>query len=142
TFFTDLGFRVELSSDSTRDTYEKGISSIPSETACYPAKMSHGHIMDLIEKDVKFIFYPAVFYENQEDDDSDNHLNCPVVAGYSEVIKHNVEELNREDILFLNPFISMDNKRGLTKRLRDELAPFSIPYDEIKRAVDKAWNEA
>ncbi len=60
-FFTDLGFRVVLSTESTREVYEKGIASIPSETACYPAKISHGHIMDLIEKDIDFIFYPAVF---------------------------------------------------------------------------------
>lgn len=141
TFFTELGFRVVLSTHSNREVYEKGISSIPSETACYPAKISHGHIMDLIEKDIKFIFYPAVFYENKEDEEADNHLNCPVVAGYSEVIKHNVEELKGEDILFLNPFISFDDKSGLKKRLNDELKHFSIPYREIRKAVDKAWIE-
>lgn len=141
TFFTDLGFRVELSSNSTRETYEKGISSIPSETVCYPAKISHGHIMELIEKDIDFIFYPSVFYENKEDDEADNHLNCPVVAGYPEVIKHNVEGLERKDVLFLNPFISMDNKKGLIQRLKDELRSFSISYGEIKKAVNKAWDE-
>ena len=141
TFFTELGFRVELSTHSSREVYEKGISSIPSETACYPAKISHGHIMDLIEKDIKFIFYPAVFYENKEDKEADNHVNCPVVAGYSEVIKHNVEELKKEDILFLNPFISFDDKKGLKKRLNDALKYFSIPSREIKKAVDKAWVE-
>ena len=141
TFFTDLGFRVELSTHSTREVYEKGISSIPSETACYPAKISHGHIMDLIEKGVDFIFYPAVFYEQKEDTEVDNHLNCPVVIGYSEVIKHNVEELKEKDILFLNPFISLDSKSGLKKRLRDALKDFHIPYNEIKRAVDRAWDE-
>jgi predicted CoA-substrate-specific enzyme activase len=140
-FFTELGFRVVLSTHSNREVYEKGISSIPSETACYPAKISHGHIMDLIEKGIKFIFYPAVFYEYKEDKEADNHLNCPVVAGYSEVIKHNVEELKAKDILFLNPFITFDNKEGLKKRLIDELKDLSIPYREIKMAVDKGWNE-
>lgn len=141
TFFTDLGFRVVLSTPSNREVYEKGISSIPSETACYPAKISHGHIMDLIEKGIKFIFYPAVFYEHREDEKADNNLNCPVVIGYSEVIKHNVEELKQKDILFLNPFITFDDKEGLKKRLRDELKGLSIPYREIKKAVDKAWDE-
>src|SRR5699024_645848 len=58
TFFTELGFRVELSKESSRKVYERGLTSIPSETACYPAKISHGHIMDLIDRDIKFIFYP------------------------------------------------------------------------------------
>lgn len=141
TFFTDLGFRVVLSNPSNREVYEKGIGSIPSETACYPAKISHGHIMDLIEKNIKFIFYPAVFYEHREDKEADNHVNCPVVIGYSEVIKHNVEELKEEDILFLNPFLTFDNKEGLKKRLKDELKGLFIPYREIKKAVDKAWDE-
>ncbi|HHV39570.1 MAG TPA: 2-hydroxyacyl-CoA dehydratase [Tepidimicrobium sp.] len=141
TFFTELGFRVVLSTESTRDVYEQGIASIPSETACYPAKISHGHIMDLIEKNVDFIFYPSVFYEKKEDDGADNHLNCPVVIGYSEVIKHNVDEVMDEDLLFLNPFISFDNRRGLANRLRDELQEFNISNREIKKAVDRAWNE-
>ena len=141
TFFTDLGFRVVLSIESNREVYEKGISSIPSETACYPAKISHGHIMDLISKNIDFVFYPAVFYEHKEDKEVDNHVNCPVVIGYSEVIKHNVDEVMHEDILFLNPFISFDDKGGLKKRLRDELKDFDIPYREIRQAVDKAWNE-
>ncbi|NLJ77818.1 MAG: 2-hydroxyglutaryl-CoA dehydratase, partial [Tissierellia bacterium] len=141
TFFTELGFRVELSTESTREVYERGISSIPSETACYPAKISHGHIMDLIEKDVNFIFYPSIFYEHREDDGADNHLNCPVVIGYSEVIKHNVDEVMDEDLLFLNPFVSFDDRRGLFNRLRDELEGFEIPNREMRRAVNSAWDE-
>ena len=141
TFFTDLGFRVVLSRESTREVYEKGIASIPSETACYPAKISHGHIMDLIEKGIDFIFYPAVFYEHKEDENADNHVNCPVVIGYSELIKHNVDEIMHGDILFLNPFISLDDKKGLEKRLGDELKDFKIPRREIKKATDKAWEE-
>ena len=141
TFFTELGFRVVLSTESTREVYEKGIASIPSETACYPAKISHGHIMDLIEKDIDFIFHPAVFYEHKEDQSVDNHVNCPVVIGYSEVIKHNVDEVMHEDILFLNPFVSFDDKKGLGKRLRDELKDFHIPKREIKKATDSAWEE-
>lgn len=141
TFFTELGFRVVLSSHSNRETYEKGISSIPSETACYPAKISHGHIMELLEKDIKFIFYPSIFYEHREDEETDNHVNCPVVIGYSEVIKHNVEELKDDDVMFLNPFLTFDDKEGLKKRLRDELKPLSVSNREIKKAVDKAWDE-
>ena len=50
TFFTKLGFRVVLSDPSTKKTYEAGIESMPSESVCYPAKLSHGHIMNLLDK--------------------------------------------------------------------------------------------
>ena len=140
-FFTELGFRVELSKESSRKVYESGLSSIPSETACFPAKISHGHIMDLIDRDIKFIFYPSIFYEEQEDSASDNHLNCPVVAGYPEVIKHNIQELKDYNILFLNPFVTFDNKNSLRRELNKALAPFNIGLREMKRALDKAWEE-
>jgi len=141
TFFTELGFRVELSTESSRSVYESGLSSIPSETACYPAKISHGHIMDLIQKGVKFIFYPSVFYEEKEDPRADNHLNCPVVAGYPEVIKNNIQEIQDKNILFLNPFITLDNKKSLGKELYKALSSFNISYKEIRVALDKAWDE-
>lgn len=140
-FFTSLGFRVELSTKSSRETYELGIASIPSETACYPAKMAHGHIMKLIDRGIKFIFYPSVFYERQEREAADNHLNCPVVAGYPEVIKNNVHELKARGINFKNPFISFDNKKSLTRELISCLEGFNINRSEIVRAVDLGWEE-
>ena len=141
TFFTELGFRVVLSGHSTRKLYEKGIGTIPSETVCYPAKLAHGHIIDLIEKGVKTIFYPSVFYEKKEDEESNNHLNCPVVTSYPEVIKHNMDELKEANVLFLNPFLTFDDKDGLRKGLIKGLKGWSIPRWEINNAIDIAWNE-
>ena len=83
TFFTKLGFRVELSDPSTKKTYEAGIESMPSESVCYPAKLSHGHIMNLLEKDIDFIWMPCAKYERQEDETAGNHFNCPIVMSYS-----------------------------------------------------------
>lgn len=138
TFFTSLGFRVELSRESSREVYEKGLTTIPSETACYPAKISHGHIMDLLERDIKFIFYPSVFYEEKEDRHSDNHLNCPVVTGYPEVIKHNIGEIKDRNIIYLNPFVNMNNEAALAKELSKALKIFSITSWEVRMAVFKA----
>ncbi len=141
TFFTELGYEVVLSSKSSRKLYEKGISTIPSETACYPAKLVHGHIVDLIEKGVKFIFYPSIFYEEKEDDEANNHLNCPVVTSYPEVVKNNIEDLQENNVLFLNPFLTFDDKDAMYKGLKKELRALSIPRREMKRALEKAWQE-
>lgn len=140
TFFTNLGFRVELSSKSTKEIYEKGIESIPSESACYPAKMVHGHIMQLIERGIKFVFYPSIVYEKKEIKDAMNHYNCPIVTSYPENIKNNVEQI--KDIKFKNPFLNFNDKQLLYKRLYDELKEFNISLNEIKNAVDKSWNES
>lgn len=141
TFFNELGFRVILSSQSTRELYENGIGTIPSETVCYPAKLVHGHIEDLIGKGVKTIFYPSIFYEKKEQEDSNNHLNCPVVASYPEVVKHNIDGLKDNNITFISPFLSLDDKEGLKKRLEKELKFLFIGKKEIDNAVDKAWEE-
>ena len=73
TFFTNLGYRVVLSPVSSREIYELGIESIPSESECYPAKLAHGHIMWLLQQRCKYIFYPCIPYERKEYKDSGNH---------------------------------------------------------------------
>ena len=79
TFFTNLGFRVIISEKSTRKTYEKGMESMPSESVCYPAKLSHGHVISLLERGIKTIFYPCIPYSRKEYKEADNHYNCNIV---------------------------------------------------------------
>jgi predicted CoA-substrate-specific enzyme activase len=141
TFFTQLGFRVELSPRSSKKVYELGIETIPSESACYPAKIVHGHIMNLVKKGIKFIFYPCIPYEQKEFKEADNNYNCPMVTSYPEVIKNNMDVLRNEDIRFMNPFLPIDNKIRLIKRLCDELKDFNISKIEIEQAVEKAYEE-
>ena len=133
--FTKLGFTVKVSPMSTRRTYEKGQFSIPSDTACYPAKIMHGHIESLIEDGADAIFYPCLTY-NMDEKMTDNHYNCPVVAYYSELLKGNVEELAK--VKFLYPYLNINNKKELTKELYNYLAKFfdGITKAEVKSAVD------
>ena len=111
TLFTNLGFRVVLSDHSSRSLFEKGMESIPSESVCYPAKMVHGHIMNLINKDVKTIFYPCIMYEEKEFENSDNSYNCPIVTSYPESIKLNMDILKEKNIKFLNPFLPLEKDK-------------------------------
>ena len=141
TVLTDLGFRVELSPLSNKTIYEMGMESIPSESVCYPAKLVHGHVMYLIKKGVKNIFYPGVPYERREFAEPDDCYNCPIVASYSENIKNNMEELTTEHINFMNPFISFTNKEALIDRLAEEFFDFGINKDEMERAVNKGYEE-
>lgn len=151
TFFTKLGFRVELSDQSTKKTYEAGIESIPSENACYPAKISHGHIMNLLKKHPDFIWMPCAKWERTEDDTAGNHYNCPIVMSYSESLRLNVDELQTSDVEFLNPYLPYDKEDKLKKRLYVELCEkhpeimgkhAKAPTQrEINEAVEAAWDE-
>ena len=142
TFFTDLGFKVVISPESSRKIYELGIESIPSESECYPAKLAHGHVMWLIKQGIKDIFYPCIPYERDEMEGTNNHYNCPIVTSYAENIKNNMEELATEHINFMNPFLALDNEEALKSRLFEELeAQYHLTVDEVNHAVDKAYAE-
>ena len=140
TLFTNLGFEVILSDHSTRAMYESGIESMPSESVCYPAKLVHGHILNLIRKEIKTIFYPCLMYENKEFETSDNHYNCPIVQSYSEAIKLNVEEI--EQVKFINPFLPL-NEKGLLKRFLEleEFKEYNFTKTELKEAIATAFEE-
>ena len=141
-FFRELGYRTVLSPKSTRQIYELGIESIPSESECYPAKLAHGHIEWLIRQGLTYIFYPCVPYERNETPEAGNHYNCPMVTSYAENIKNNVESLTEHKVHFRNPFMAFTNEEILTKRLVEEFTKDqAIPEKEIRAAAHKAWQE-
>lgn len=142
TFLTKLGFRVVISDHSNRAMYEKGIESMPSESVCYPAKLVHGHIINLISKGIKTIFYPCIMYENMEFKTCDNHYNCPIVQSYSEAIRLNVEDLETNNIKYLNPFLPME-ETSLYKRIKElpEFKEYKFKKDELKNAIQEAIKE-
>ncbi len=138
TVFSDLGFNVIVSPVSSREIYEKGQFTIPSDTACYPAKLMHGHIMHLLDEKVDAVFYPCLTY-NINEKISDNHYNCPVVAYYSELLSGNVEKLKETEFIF--PYLNINSASELTKELyavlNGRLGEFR--KKDIKKAVRKGF---
>ena len=155
-FFTELGFSVVLSDPSSKKIFEAGIESMPSESVCYPAKLSHGHIQNLLAKGVDFIWMPCVRWERQEDDTATNHYNCPIVMSYPQALELNVDELASSEVEYLAPFLPYDDKRELKRRLYEVVSVTRerdakegkgvfrgehITRREIDAAVDAAWQE-
>lgn len=141
-FFKQLGFRVVLSPFSDRKLYERGMDSIPSESECYPAKLSHGHVQWLIDTGIKTIFHPCVFYEHQETPNAQNQYNCPIVVSYPENLKNNIETVTDGDVEYIRPFISFANEKSVADRLVKLCKKrWKIPESEVRRAVSSAWAE-
>lgn len=135
TFFTELGFETVISGESSREMYYLGQHTIPSDTVCYPAKLTHGHIEDLLNKNVDFIFYPCMSY-NLDEGESDNHFNCPVVAYYPELLAANNRRLNGEN--FRHPYMDMNNRKNVIRVMKQTLRNYNIK-GKIKAATDKAY---
>lgn len=139
-FLRALGFETVLSDVSTRDMYMQGQHSIPSDTVCYPAKLMHGHIENLLEKGVTSIFYPCMTY-NLDEGRATNCYNCPVVAYYPELLKANVAAL--ADFDFMMPYFELADP----KRFGQHAAKyFCGKYPQLKKkqvlaAADAAYQE-
>ena len=139
TFFKELGYRVVLSGISSKKIYELGMGTIPSESVCYPGKIAHGHITDLINKKVKKLFYPCISYNIKEDENAGNHYNCPIVVSYPESIEANID---MKDVIFYKPFLNLNDKERLIEKLYRELGEAEgLTLFEIRSATEKAFEE-
>lgn len=141
TFFTDLGFRVILSPNSTKGLYEKGIETIPSDTVCYPAKMVHGHIQALIDQQLPIIFYPSIVFEQDEGQAADNHFNCPIVQSYPDLIRMNVEEIRSGAVDYRNPFLNLADEQSMVADLTETFADLQISAGDITKALHHGFEE-
>lgn len=97
-FFGALGVRVMLSGRSTAELYRKGMSNVTSESTCYPAKLAHGHIADLLARGAQHVFYPRL--QNLGD-----AFDCPVICDYAHVLEMGAKRENA-GIAFISPRVS------------------------------------
>jgi predicted nucleotide-binding protein (sugar kinase/HSP70/actin superfamily) len=135
-FFESLGFEVVLSDKSSRELYFKGQHTVASDTACYPAKLMHGHIESLLDKGVDFIFLPCESY-NIDEHCSTNHYNCPVVAYYPELLKANNERLTDKN--FYMPYIDLNMQKATESTLYKLFKPYKIKKSEIANALSEGF---
>ena len=137
-FFRNLDFDIVVSDLSSRALYAKGQYSVPSDTACYPAKLMHGHIENLLDKGVTTIFYPCMSY-NFDESKGDNHFNCPVVAYYPELLASNVEKLKQ--VRYLYPYLDLAECKTFPKKIWQALQEYypDLTLREVKRASDCAY---
>ena len=139
TFFHQLGCEVVLSNYTTKDQYNKAIDTIPSDTACYPAKAVHGHIRDLAEAQVDLIWYPCIQHGPKEFS-RDNNYHCPMVISYPELIRNNMQDV-MEKTPFYAPFLPLADKKSLVPALVKALKDLPFSKGEISDAVEVAWAE-
>ena len=131
-FFEACGFTVVLSEQSSRQLYFQGQHTVASDTVCYPAKLTHGHIESLLDRGVDFIFFPCESY-NLDEHDSVNHYNCPVVAYYPELLKANNERLDEKN--FVMPYLDLNDEKSTVRALHKALARFGVSPSLIRKGL-------
>ncbi|MCD8079788.1 MAG: acyl-CoA dehydratase activase-related protein [Bacteroides sp.] len=133
--FEACGIRIVLSERSTFPSYEAGVRSVMSDNICFPAKLVHSHIYDLMAKKVDRIFFPYVIYEQMEGKGGMDSFNCPIVSGYSDVIKSAITP----DIPVDAPVISFKDRKLLARQCREYLSALPIDPALIPAAISHAW---
>lgn len=132
--FEEVGMEVVLSDTSLFGEYEKGVHSVMSDNICFPAKLTHSHIYDLINKDVDRIFFPYVVFEQKENPSTVNTYNCPIVTGYSDVIKSAINP----QIPIDSPVFSFKEEKLLRRNCTRYLLSLGVEKRLIGPAITQA----
>ncbi len=138
TLLVECNIQPVLSLPSTYTMYEKGLNSVMSDNICFPAKLMHGHIINLLEQKVDRILFPYVVFEQKEDTRSANSYNCPVVTGYSDVIKAGMNMAGKYGVPVDNPTIVFNDDKLLYKACKDYLHSLGVPAPITKKAIGRA----
>jgi predicted CoA-substrate-specific enzyme activase len=138
TLLVESGINVHLSDPSSQALYEKGLATIMSENICFPAKLLHGHVYNLIEARVDRIFYPMVFYEKCEFSNTVNCFNCPIVTGYPDVVRSAIDPQGKYGIPFDQPVVNFQDRKLLKQACSDYLRGLGVDKATIENAFTKA----
>jgi len=133
-FFTELGFEVVLSSRTNDRIIHKGVEIVTADV-CFPIKVAHGHVLDLLEKGVDYIFLPSLIDFPQSDDRLHRTYNCPWSQGLPYFINSAIP-LKEYSAKVLEPKISL--REGIDKALREIGKTLSNDREKINKAIQVA----
>ena len=136
-FFDVLGFRVQLSSPTNKEIIKNGIEQIVTET-CFPIKVAHGHVNELIEKGVKRIFLPSIINMKPAKEGQVNTQLCPYVQTIP-YLCNSAYDFKAKGVEVLTPVIHFNTKESILKK---EFYEFGKTLGRDRGAVDKALNAA
>ena len=119
TFFRALGYPVKLSHPSSRKQYESGLQYVASDTICFPAKLVHGHVLDLSKQGADRIFLPYILHMPTENKGEKSPYVCPVIMGYSMVVRNFQSPEDHFPVSFETPvfhwFTEQDRRRQICR---------------------------
>ncbi|MDO4175158.1 MAG: acyl-CoA dehydratase activase [Eubacteriales bacterium] len=138
TFFHALGYKTKLSHPSSRKLYEQGIPSVASDTVCFPAKLTHGHVRDLAAQGVDRIFMPMIMEMPPDDKNGESNYVCAVLKGYPHIVNSSDEPEKQWNIKFDHPMFHWHTKAD---RIRQIVMFFRSEYGLQKKEILDAFHQ-
>jgi predicted CoA-substrate-specific enzyme activase len=130
-FFDQLGFRLVLTPPTNTHISKVGIETMTAET-CYPVKVSHGHVNELIGK-TRYLFLPSII-TMPTPESSEAGFYCPMVQGNNYMVRM---ALDIDQTSVLSPVVHLKYDPDtlaleLSEQIRSKLG---VTKTEIKRAI-------
>ncbi|MGD1043250.1 MAG: acyl-CoA dehydratase activase [Sedimentisphaerales bacterium] len=137
-FFRELGFEVVLSGRTSKETIRKGVESVTAQP-CFPIKVAYGHIVELIEKGVDYIFLPSIvstiasFPQNKH-----NHF-CPYIQSFPYQVRSAFgDKLGKTKLLIA--LLRLGEGDKLAKKTFVKLGKrLNVSPSEARRAMEKGF---
>jgi predicted CoA-substrate-specific enzyme activase len=90
TLLERLGFEVVLSGKTNQNVIHDAVESVKAET-CFPIKVVHGHVADLLKKEIDYLFLPSTITVNKKESDYSTSHTCPFVQSVPYIIKSAID---------------------------------------------------
>jgi len=135
-FFTELGLEVVISDDTNREIINIGCDAVAAET-CFPIKVAHGHVVNVLAKNVDYLFLPSVINMAKTKEELVHSYACPYVQSIPYLVRSGIK-LEEEKVKVLQPTFHFERGerevRRVLRRLGKELTSDNA---RIERAIEK-----
>jgi predicted CoA-substrate-specific enzyme activase len=138
TLLSELGLNVVVSPVSTQQIINRGVEAVLS-TPCFPVKVAHGHVLDLIDQGVDYLWLPSVLNMPREDNDSPHNELCPYVTAFPYQAEAVTQQRDAVVRILKPPIRFQDGQLGVQKCLLPMSKDLGVSRIQLSRAVNKAW---
>lgn len=137
-FFTELGLEVVTSGDTNSEIIHQGVESVNAET-CFPVKVGHGHVLDIIDKGIDYLFIPSIINLKSNCTSNTNSYACPYIQCMPYLIKAAID-LESKGFKILQPIVHFEyGKDVVNKTLRELAENVGQTGPKVEKAITAAW---
>jgi len=140
TFLDELGFDTVLSGRTTKQVIRKGVEAVLSQP-CFPVKVAHGHVLELVEKGVDYIWLPSVVSMPYDYPENKHNQLCPYVQTIPYQVKsalqtHGIDLTGTKNHLIDLHVRFLDGIKMLRRTLDPLARTLHVSKAQIRRALD------
>ncbi len=137
TFLSELGFSVVISDATNKKVVKDGVENIIVES-CFPIKLAHGHILNLVAKGVKRIFIPSVIDLKKPSEGVVTNFACPYAQSLPYTVKASID-FEAMGVKLESPIVRFGQGQEITFK---NLISFGKSLGKSRKKVERAFHLA